>query len=59
MTPTVEVTALAPGEYKADLNENKEIMISDPDSGKPVGKIIDGNPTVDPDKVKRAISFLD
>lgn len=58
-TPTVEVTALPPGEYKADLEKNKGLVISDPDSGKPVGTIADGRPTFDPEKIKKAISFLD
>jgi tetratricopeptide (TPR) repeat protein len=57
--PTLEISPLSNGKYRAQVGSDSEIILTDPKSGKEVGKITEGAPQVDETKARKAISFLD
>lgn len=58
VTPSLSITPVAPGKYSIRPTE-KEIMLTDPATGRDVAKITEGPPKVDPENMKRAIAYLD
>ena len=57
--PTLEITELPYGKYKLGSAKGKELTITNPKTGDVVGKIGEGEPVIDTNAMKKALSFLD